>query len=139
MCIRDSRKDAKVRRLGQLKEKSAYQLFESSNFQSLRKRRVLFNHRLYVGGQKISAKEYLILISDVPLTHGPQMYTQRWGIEVFFGACKKRGFNFEDTHLTKLERINTLIFILAIAFIWALIIGEYLIEQGHQIPIKKLK
>lgn len=133
------RKDAKVRRLGSMKEKAAYRLFQNEKFQALRKQRVLFNHRLYLGGQKISAKEYLILISDIPLAHGAQMYTQRWGIEVFFGSCKKRGFNFEDTHLTKPERINTLIYILAIAFIWALIIGEHLIDQGHQVPIKNLK
>jgi hypothetical protein len=37
------------------------------------------------------------------------------------------------------QRINTLIFILAIAFIWGLKTGEYLLEQGHQITIKHLK
>jgi len=133
------RKDASVRKAGQLKERSAYRLFQCSHFRSLRKPRILFAHRLYLGGQKINSKEYLILISDLPLTHGGQIYAQRWGIEVFFGACKKRGFNFEDTHLTKLNRINTLIYILAIAFIWAMIVGENLIDQGHQIPIKQLK
>lgn len=133
------RKDAKVRKPGQMAEKAAWRLFQTNAFRALRKQRVLFGHRLYVGGQKLSAKEYLILISDVPLKHGTQMYAQRWGIEVFFGACKSRGFNFEDTHLTNLERINTLIYILAIAFIWALKTGEYLLEKGHQIPIKQLE
>ena len=133
------RKDAKIRKPGQIKEVRAYHLFQSDSFRALRKQRVLFGHRLFVGGQKISAKEYVILISDITLKHAPQMYTQRWGIEVFFGSCKKRGFNFEDTHLTKLERINTLIYILAIAFIWALKTGEFLLEKGHQIPLKSLK
>lgn len=133
------RKDARVRKPGVMKDKAAHQLFRSQNFQALRKQRILFNHRLFVGGQRISNNEYLILISDTRLTHGIQMYTERWGIEVFFGSCKKRGFNFEDTHLTKLDRINTLAFILAIAFIWSLIIGEHLLDQGHQVPIKNLK
>ncbi len=133
------RKDAKIRKPGKMTEKAAWRLFQSDSFQALRKQRVLFSHRLFVGGQKLSGKEYLILISDLPLKHGTQLYAQRWGIEVFFSACKKRGFNFEDTHLTKLERIDTLIYILAIAFIWAFKTGEFLVEQGHQIPLKNLK
>ncbi len=133
------RKDAKVRKAGKLQERHAYKLFECKDFRALRKQRILFGHRLYIGGQKISNTEYLILISDIPLKHGTQIYSQRWGIEVFFGACKRRGFNFESTHLTKLERINTLIFILALAFIWALKTGEHLIDNGHHTPIKQLK
>ena len=133
------RKDARVRKIGKLQDRAAWQLFQTDSFRVLRKQRILFRHRLYIGGQKISSSEYLILISDIPLKHATQLYRERWGIEVFFGCCKKRGFNFESTHLTKLERINTLIFILAIAFIWALKTGEFLLEQGHQIPIKNLK
>ena len=133
------RKDAKIRKPGKLKEVKAYTLFQTDTFRVLRKQRILFNHRLFVGGKKVSSKEYVILISNVPLKHATQMYTQRWGIEVFFGSCKKRGFNFEDTHLTKLERVNTLIYILAIAFIWALKTGELLLDNGHQIPLKTIK
>ena len=133
------RKDARVRKPGQMKECSAWRSFRTASFRALRKPRVLFGHRLYMAGQQISTKEYLILISDRTLAHGSQLYAERWGIEVFFGSCKSRGFNFEDTHLTKLERINTLIFVLAIAFIWALKTGEFLLEQGYQIPIKDLK
>jgi len=133
------RKDAKVRKPGQMKEKHAWRLFQCPHFRVLRKPRVVFGHRLYLAGQRISDKEYLILISDQPLTHGAPLYGERWGIEVFFGAIKSRGFNFEDTHLTKLERIDTLIFVLAIAFIWAFKTGENLLAKGHQIPIKHLK
>jgi len=133
------RKDAKIRKPGQLKERHAWRLFQTDSFRRLRKPRIVFGHRLYLAGQQISAKEYLILISDLPLTHGATLYAERWGIEVFFGACKTRGFNFEDTRLNNLERINTLAFILAIAFIWSLKTGETLLENGHQIPIKNLK
>lgn len=133
------RKNTKVRKPGQHKEQAAWRLFQTPHYRALRKQRILFGHRLYVAGQQISAKEYLILISDQPLTHGAQLYGERWGIEVFFAACKTRGFNFEDTHLTKPERINTMCFILAIAFIWAFKTGEFLIENGYQVPIKQLK
>lgn len=133
------RKDAKVRKLGKAKEVKAYSMFQCQHFQAKYKVRVLFGHRLFIGGQQLSKDEYLILVSDVKLHKATQKYALRWGIEVFFGACKTRGFNFEDTHLNKMERINTLMFILAIAFIWALKIGEFLLENGHQIPLKKLK
>ena len=132
------RKNTQVRKPGQHTEQAASRLFRTETFRVLSKPRVLFGHRLYLAGQQLNAKDYLILISDKPLTHGNALYRERWGIEVFFAACKTRGFNFEDTHLTKLERINTLCFILAIAFIWAFKTGEFLIDNGHQIPIKNL-
>lgn len=79
------------------------------------------------------------MISDQRLAYSAQLYGERWGIEVFFGACKTRGFNFEDTHLTRPERINTLCFVVTIAYIWGFKTGEFLIKNGHQIPIKQLK
>jgi hypothetical protein len=133
------RNNTLVRRKGQTKEVHAKQLFECNHFRALKKKRILFGHQLYIGGQKIGAKEWLILISDIPVSRAKNYYGERWGIEVFFGACKKRGFNFEDTHVTKMKRISNIVFLIAIAFCWALKTGEYLIEDGHQIPIKTFK
>ena len=129
------RVDAKIRKAGQMKETAAFKLFQTNNFKVLRNKRIIFGHRLFVAGCKISKSEYLILISDQRLTHGRFLYKERWGIEVFFGACKKRGFNFEDTHQVIPERINNIIFILAIAFVWALKTGEMIMEQGVKIPV----
>jgi len=133
------RKDARVRKPDSKKEQSAWKLFRCEEFRVLRKMRIVFGHRVFIAGQQVSSKEYLILISDLPLSHGRQIYGERWGIEVFFSALKRRGFNFERTHLTNLERIATLIFILAIAFVWTLKTGEFLVENGYRIPIKRLK
>ena len=133
------RVDAKVRKPGQQRERPAKELFACNQFRCLRNQRVVFHHRLFMGGYKIGAKEYLILVSDTPLRHQGRIYAERWGIEVFFGSCKRRGFNFEDTHLTKLERINTLIYLLGIAFIWAFKTGEMMVRQHKRIPIKWVK
>lgn len=133
------RNNSRVRKTGKHKEVHAKSLFNCQHFKALRKKRVLFGHQLYVGGQKLSDTEWLIIISDIPVKHAKNFYGERWGIEVFFGACKKRGFNFEDTHVTKLDRISNIIFLIAIAFCWALKTGEFLLDNGHQIPIKKLK
>jgi hypothetical protein len=54
-----------------------------------------------------------------------------------FAALKKRGFRFEDTHLTDPRRISRLIALLAIAFAWAHHTGEVLSHQ-QPIPFKKL-
>ncbi len=134
------KKNSKIRKLGTAKELAVYRLFQTSQLRVLRKPRVLFNHRLYVSGQIIKkGQDYLILISDIPNTKPSKLYAQRWGIEVFFACCKSRGFNFEQTHLTKLDRINTLTFIIALCFIWSIKTGEYLIENGYKIPIKAFK
>lgn len=133
------RNNTLVRKSGMTKQVHAKRLFDCSYFRALRKKRVLFGHRLYIGGQKIGKNDRLIIISDTPVKHAEKYYGERWGIEVFFGACKKRGFNFEDTHVTQLDRISNIVFLIAIAFCWALKTGEQLLDNGFQIPIKKLK
>ena len=121
------------------KERLAREIFKTSHFKVLRKERMIWGHRLFLGGQQLSDKEWLILVSAQPLSAAKSYYGERWGIEVFFAACKTRGFNFEDTHVTKLKRIYNLLFVVAIAFIWAIKTGEYLVKNGYKIPIKKLK
>ncbi len=128
-----------VRKTGKYKERFARDLFRTPNFKVLRKKRVLLGHQLYLARQQIKDKEWLILISDQPLSNGKKFYGERWGIEVFFAACKTRGFNFEDPHVVKLERIYKLVFLIALAFIWAIKTGEWLLNNGYTIPIKRLK
>ena len=63
------------------------------------------------------------------------MYRKRWEIETFFGCLKKRGFCFEDTHLIHISRIETLIFVLALAFCWSHLVGERK-EAGNPNEVK---
>jgi len=58
---------------------------------------------------------------------------KRWGIESLFGALKSRGFNLEDTRLQDPERLSRLLGLLALAFTWAFIVGQW------QAAIKELK
>jgi hypothetical protein len=46
------------------------------------------------------------------------LYKKRRSIEVLFSYLKTTGFNFEDTHLTKHDRISKLFGILSIAVVW---------------------
>lgn len=128
-----------VRKFGKHKTVAAKTLFSEARFKALRKQRIIWGHELFVAGQRLGEKDWLILVSDQPLSNGQRYYGERWGIEVFFAACKTRGFNFEDTHVTKPERIFNLLFLIAIAFIWALKTGEWLVKNKAAIPIKKLR
>ncbi len=83
-----------MRKKGTLKEQKVGSYFNQKTFKSLRKERILFGHELYVAGQTKTNKETLVLVSNLPLSKGRLLYAQRWGIEVFFGACKRRGFKF---------------------------------------------
>ena len=51
-----------------------------------------------------------------------------WLIETLFKDFKRTGFRFEETHLTEGERIEKLFALMAIAFCWAHLVGEWLNE-----------
>ena len=65
------------------------------------------------------AKEQLIFVSNVELKDPIEMYRLRWSIETMFSCLKTRGFRMEDTHITDPEKIEKVLFVLAIAFCWA--------------------
>ena len=101
----------------------------------LRKPRRIYGHRLYLSVLRLR-DELLIVASH----HKDQMallyYKRRWGIEVLFAAFKSRGFDLEETHLTKPDRLEKLIALLALAMLWALLVGTW--ESVHQpIAVKK--
>lgn len=70
----------------------------------------------------------MIVVSDAIA-----LYLRRWEIEILFGCLKTRGFRMEDTHMTSLERIEKLLFVLAIAFVWSYKLGEV---EATQNPIR---
>lgn len=132
------RKNTKVRKFGYEKEVAVSRLFSSTNFKVLNKPRILFGHRMFLSGQKLEASgDYLILASDQKVQPTKLLYAERWAIETLFGNLKTRGFNFEQTHITNIERLSTLVFVLSIAFIWAFQTGILLTEKG--ILIRKIK
>lgn len=83
---------------------------------------------LFVSGMRVSNGDFVIVISDTAedlLTR----YGRRWGIETLFGCLKKRGFDLEATHVTQAERLCRLLGVLAVAFCWAYVSGQWLCEQ----------
>jgi Transposase DDE domain len=77
--------------------------------------------------------ELVIIVTNGDPRQALDNYLKRWGIEVLFANLKTRGFNLEDTHLTKLDRISTMLQMVSIAYIWALKTGE---QCSNQEPIR---
>lgn len=88
---------------------------------------------LYLSGCYLGSGEYLILVSPQHTAEPHREYKKRWGIETLFGALKSRGFNLEETHLKDPERLSRLLALLALAFTWAFVVGEW------QAAVKELK
>ena len=62
------------------------------------------------------------------------IYAKRWEIESLFACLKGRGFNLEETHLTKMDRVSKLVAVNALAFCWAYHVG---IHHDKQRPLKR--
>lgn len=94
----------------------------------------------YLSGCRLTNKngqrDYLIIISYSKPEKAQQIYAVRWQIEMCFKAMKKSGFNLEETHLNKIERIEKLVLLVMIAFVWCYKAGIYRHEQ-NPIKIKK--
>ena len=81
------------------------------------------------------AKEQMIIVADSAFENPLGMYRRRWEIETLFGCLKTRGFRMEDTHITDADKIEKLLFVLAIAFCWAYRLGD-ISALAEPIPVK---
>ena len=94
----------------------------------------------YISGSKVMSKEgkpeLQVIISFNEPEESKSLYKQRWQIESAFKALKSSGFNIEDTHLTEMDRIEKLLSLLLIAFVWSYKIGLYL-NTLKPISVKK--
>lgn len=84
---------------------------------SLHNRHFICGQWLFVTGMKLDKGDYLLIVTNANPKDSLSFYAQRWEIEQFFKAIKKTGFDFEATHLTDLDRINTLLSLVIIAFV----------------------
>lgn len=114
----------------------AWRLFASTRVDQMlviAEARQMWGMELYLSGCYLGGGEYLILASAEYRAAPHQEYKKRWGIETLFGALKSRGFNLEDTHLKDPERLSRLLALLALAFTWAFVVGQW------QAVVKELK
>ncbi len=91
---------------------------------------------VFLSGTRSIKGELVIVVMNRCLQEALQVYSYRWQTETLFAALKSRGFNFEETHLTHIDRLEKLIAVLAIAFCWAHKTGEWR-HSIQPIPLKK--
>jgi len=95
---------------------------------------VIWGHFLYVSiSQAVGSKEPMIVVSNYEFPDAIALYLRRWEIETLFSCLKTRGFRMEDTHMTAPDRIEKLLFVLAIGFVWSYKLGEI---KAAENPIK---
>lgn len=81
--------------------------------------------------------EYLIVASFHKTDQALEFYRQRWQIETMFRAFKTAGFNLQATHLSHYERLDKLLMLVALAFVWAYKVGIYQHNEVKKLLIKK--
>lgn len=81
---------------------------------------------LHLSGLRLPTGEYVIVASPRLARDALADYGRRWEIETLFGCLKSRGFRLEETHVTDPERLQKLVALLALAFCWAVVVGDWL-------------
>lgn len=101
----------------------------------LRGLRKIGDVEVFVCGMKLPGGEYLIVATYEAPEKTLETYAARWQIETMFACLKTRGFRFESTHLRDYDRISKLLGIVAMAFVWAYLIGDSL-DRTNPITVK---
>lgn len=114
--------------------KRLHQLFETPRWRVLRQARWVKGQWLYLSGCRLANGDYVVLGSATPRQGLAWLYRQRWQIETLFGAFKSRGFDLTQCRINQPARLQTLLFVLALASTWAVEVGQWLIEQG--VPLR---
>lgn len=134
------KKDMLLRKSPSDKGKQAHTFFRHLKLYEslvLQGRYYAYGHYLNIAAVRGKEEESLIVLTNMPSPDKAiEAYRRRWEIETLFGSLKSRGFNLEDTHMSHPDKIATLVAILAIAFVWAFKVGEWL-NSITPIKIKK--
>lgn len=111
-----------------------------NNFMHYHKIMRLETQDVYLSGCKIidrnGKKDFLILVSFNKPEYADTYYKERWQIETLFKALKTSGFNIEQTHVTDIKRLERLLLLVMITFVWCYNIGDYLDVFVKKIKIK---
>lgn len=97
----------------------------------------VFGQSVFLAGSRSEKGELMIIATNQNPKNAIPIYLRRWEVECLFHALKGRGFRFEETHMTSLEKIEKLMAVLAVGFCWAHKVGEWKALTKKAIRIKK--
>lgn len=121
---------------GESRAKNFFRDIKIGYQKTLKGKRILWGHHIYLCGTKSLDGKMVIVATNIAPETALSDYAKRWGIESMFKCLKTSGFNFEDTHLTDLDRIKKLMALLAIAFTVSVIAGD-IVHADSPIKLKK--
>lgn len=99
--------------------------------------RKLMGQPVFLSALRLVDGDLLIVATNREDADSLKRYGYRWEIETLFSCLKGRGFNFEETRLTELKRIESLFAVLALTFAWAHKVGDWRHEHCKPIRAKK--
>jgi hypothetical protein len=135
-CIREKQGKIINHKGKEIVIKSLFQNLELNEYRQIETIK-MYGIELSLTGGRLE-DDYLLIITNYKSNTDEVLatYSKRWEIETMFKAFKAQGFNLENTHLTKKDRIEKLLALMAIAFVWSYITGEYF-EKIEPIKLKK--
>lgn len=96
------------------------------------------NTSVFLAGSRSERGELMIVATNQSPKNAIAIYLRRWEIESLFQNLKGRGFHFEETHITALDRLEKVMVLLALTFCWAHKVGEWRAIQ-KPIPMNRYK
>ena len=133
--VKENRKDKKAWAI-----KHAFSSLNNKEQSYLTTTMTIYNNILHVAAGRSEKGELMIVVTNQDPKDGINVYLKRWGIETLFSCLKGRGFHFEETHMTRHERISKLMVLLTIGFCWAFKLGQLAVsKQIMPLKMKKFK
>jgi hypothetical protein len=83
--------------------------------------------------------ELLIVLTNRCPYKALKIYKKRWSIETLFGYFKTKGFNFEDTHMTDVNKIASWMLLLTIVVTWTMKTSLVLKEKEQKATHGRLR
>jgi hypothetical protein len=123
------RKNAKVTSRGRTKSAGAWIERLAAGVVVQRRRRVkVYGHKLFLTSLRHSQDDVIVL-SNRAFSDALAVYLERWAIETLIQNLKRRGFDLEATRLQDDVRLERLLALLALAFVFAYRVGAWLAEN----------
>lgn len=121
-------KEGTVTQIKQKKFLTAKKLFNDLQLKTKKEFQMsvlVFGQKVFLAGSRSERGELMIVATNRKPDNAIATYLRRWEIESLFQGLKGRGFRFEETRITELDRIAKLTALLAIGFVWAHKVGEW--------------
>lgn len=112
------------------------------NVVTIRRMVTMGSNQVYLQGQRIiisktQRSENLVVCTYCEPPNSIKRYGERWYIENMFKDLKSNGFQLKCTHVTSLDRLDTLMGKLAIPYAWMIRIGLCVKKRIPKLFIKK--